>query len=90
MSMTHLKQFTGRMSRAVLGFSLWLVSAAAFADYGLNFQKPVTSVGQRVLELHNTILLICVVIFFIVFHLLAVSAMVGLLCFNRMVHNRLL
>ena len=67
MSMTHLKQFTGRMSRAVLGLSLWLVSAAAFADYGLNFQKPVTSVGQRVLELHNTILLICVVIFFIVF-----------------------
>ncbi|OGI38537.1 MAG: cytochrome c oxidase subunit II [Candidatus Muproteobacteria bacterium RBG_16_62_13] len=55
------------MSRAVLGLSLWLVSAAAFADYGLNFQKPVTSVGQRVLELHNTILLICVVIFFIVF-----------------------
>ena len=67
MSMTHLKQFTGMMSRAVLGLSLWLVSAAASAEYGLNFQKPVTSVGQRVLELHNIILLICVVIFVIVF-----------------------
>ena len=67
MSMTHLKQFAGRMSHGVLGFGLWLVSGAAFAEYGLNFPKPVTSIGHRVLELHNIILLICVVIFIIVF-----------------------
>ena len=65
--MTHLKQFAGRMSHGVLGFGLWLVSGAAFAEYGLNFPKPVTSIGHRVLELHNIILLICVVIFIIVF-----------------------
>ena len=67
MSMTHLKQFAARMSHGVLGFGLWLVSGAAFAEYGLNFPKPVTSIGHRVLELHNIILLICVVIFIIVF-----------------------
>lgn len=67
MSMTHLKRFAGGMSHGVLGFGLWLVSGAAFAEYGLNFPKPVTSVGHRVLELHNIILLICVVIFIIVF-----------------------
>ncbi len=67
MSMTHLKQFTGMMSRSLLGLSLWLASSSAFAEYGLNFQKPVTSIGHRVLELHNLILLICVVIFIVVF-----------------------
>ncbi len=67
MSMTHLKQFTGMMSRGFLGLGLWLVSGSVFAEYGLNFQKPVTSIGHRVLELHNLILLICVVIFIVVF-----------------------
>ncbi|TAM44470.1 MAG: cytochrome c oxidase subunit II [Gammaproteobacteria bacterium] len=55
------------MSRSLLGLSLWLVSGSVFAEYGLNFQKPVTSIGHRVLELHNLILLICVVIFIVVF-----------------------
>ncbi|MBI3547218.1 MAG: cytochrome c oxidase subunit II [Gammaproteobacteria bacterium] len=39
----------------------------AFAAYGLNFQKPVTPVAQRILELHNMILIICLIIFVIVF-----------------------
>jgi cytochrome c oxidase subunit 2 len=65
--MTHLKQFAGRISRGVSGLGLWLFSSAAFAEYGLNFQKPVTSIGHRLLELHNLILIICVVIFVIVF-----------------------
>jgi cytochrome c oxidase subunit 2 len=39
----------------------------AYAEYGLNFPKPVTSVAQRILELHNMIIIICVVIFVIVF-----------------------
>jgi cytochrome c oxidase subunit 2 len=67
MSMTHLKQLAGRMFHGVLGLGLWLVSGAAFAEYGLNFPKPVTSIGHRVLELHNAIILICVVIFVVVF-----------------------
>jgi len=66
-ALTYLKRFAGGMSHGVLGFGLWLVSGAAFAEYGLNFPKPVTSIGHRVLELHNIILLICVVIFIIVF-----------------------
>ena len=66
-ALTYLKRFAGGMSHGVLGFGLWLVSSAAFAEYGLNFPKPVTSIGHRVLELHNIILLICVVIFIIVF-----------------------
>ncbi len=67
MSKTHLKQFTGMMSRGFTGLGLWLMSGSVFAEYGLNFQKPVTSIGHRVLELHNLILLICVVIFIVVF-----------------------
>lgn len=79
---THLKQFAGTMSRGFasvstatgtslyrgfLGLGLWLVSSSAFAEYGMNFQKPVTSIGHRVLELHNLILLICFIIFIVVF-----------------------
>lgn len=64
---THLKQFAGTMSRGLSGLGLWLVSSSAFAEYGMNFQKPVTSIGHRVLELHNLILLICFVIFIVVF-----------------------
>ncbi len=67
MSMMHLKRFTGRMSCGILGLGLWWASSAAFAEYGLNFQKPVTSIAHRILELHNLILLICLVIFVIVF-----------------------
>lgn len=66
-ALTHLKQFADRISRGVLGLSLWLASSTAFAEYGLNFPKPVTSIGHRVLELHNAIILICVVIFVVVF-----------------------
>jgi cytochrome c oxidase subunit 2 len=61
------KRFLGMLQRLALGVSLGLVSGLVFAEYGLNFPKPVTSVGQKILELHNLILLICVVIFVIVF-----------------------
>lgn len=61
------KRFLGMLQRLTLGVSMGLVSGLAFAEYGLNFPKPVTSVGHRILELHNLILLICVVIFVIVF-----------------------
>lgn len=67
MSLTQLKRFTGRLSRRLTGLALGLASSTAFAEYGLNFQTPVTSVGHRILELHNLILIICVVIFVVVF-----------------------
>jgi cytochrome c oxidase subunit 2 len=44
-----------------------LAAPAVFAEYGLNFPKPVTPVAHKILELHNMILLICVIIFVIVF-----------------------
>ncbi len=67
MSMTFVKRLPGIVSRLILGFGLWFTVPAAFAEYGLNFQKPVTSIGHKLLELHNMIIVICVVIFVIVF-----------------------
>jgi cytochrome c oxidase subunit 2 len=61
------KQSAGMLQRLIVGMSLWLASGLAFAEYGLNFPKPVTSIGHKILELHNLILIICVVIFVIVF-----------------------
>lgn len=61
------KHLTGSLSRALLGLSLWLAAGFAHAAYELNFQKPVTSIADKILELHNLILLICFVIFVVVF-----------------------
>jgi cytochrome c oxidase subunit 2 len=44
-----------------------LFSTLAVADYGLNFQKPVTAIGQEQYDLHMMILWICVVIGIVVF-----------------------
>jgi len=67
MSMTFVKRLPGVVSRLILGSSLWFTVPAAFAEYGLNFQPPVTSIGHKLLDLHNMIMIICVVIFVIVF-----------------------
>ncbi|MCR4331085.1 MAG: cytochrome c oxidase subunit II, partial [Sulfuricaulis sp.] len=62
-----IREFPGSVSRLILGVGLWMAAPVVFAEYGLNFQKPVTSVASKILELHNMILLICVIIFVIVF-----------------------
>lgn len=67
MSMTFVKRLPGVVSRLILGLSLWFTVPAAFAEYGLNFQKPVTDIGHKLLELHNMIIIICAIIFVIVF-----------------------
>lgn len=67
MSMTLIKHFTGMISRWVLGLSLSLTPPLAFAEYGLNFPKPVGPIAQKILELHNMVLVVCLVIFVIVF-----------------------
>lgn len=67
MSITLFRRLSGIVSRLILGLSLWFTVPAAFAEYALNFQKPVTPIGHKLLELHNLILIICVVIFVIVF-----------------------
>jgi len=67
MSRKFIREFPGIVSRLILGAGLWLAAPAVFAEYALNFQKPVTPVAHKILELHNMILLICVIIFVIVF-----------------------
>jgi cytochrome c oxidase subunit 2 len=67
MSMTFVKRLPGVVSRLILGLSLWFTVPAAFAAYGLNFQPPVTSIGHKLLDLHNMVMIICAVIFVIVF-----------------------
>jgi cytochrome c oxidase subunit 2 len=66
MSMTFVKRLPGVVSRLILGLSLWF-TVPAFAAYGLNFQPPVTSIGHKLLDLHNMVMIICAVIFVIVF-----------------------
>lgn len=65
--MTFVKRLPGVVSRLILGIGLWFTVPAAFADYGLNFQRPVTAIGHKLLNLHNMVMIICVIIFVIVF-----------------------
>jgi len=51
----------------IFGFTLSLVSTLATAEFGLNFQKPVTAIAQDVYSLHMLIMLVCVVIGIVVF-----------------------
>ncbi|MBI3778357.1 MAG: cytochrome c oxidase subunit II [Gammaproteobacteria bacterium] len=73
MFIRHIRRFSGIVSRLILGLGLWLSAPAVFAEYALNFQKPVTPVAHRILELHNMILLICVIIFVLVFSVMFYS-----------------
>ncbi len=51
----------------ISGIVLSLVSTIAAADYGLNFQKPVTAIAQEVYGLHMLIMMVCVGIGIVVF-----------------------
>jgi cytochrome c oxidase subunit 2 len=51
----------------VSGIVLSLVSTLAAAEYGLNFQKPVTAIAQEVYGLHMLIMMVCVGIGIVVF-----------------------
>jgi len=53
--------------RLVSGIALFLASTLAVADYGLNFQKPVSAIAQEQYSLHMLILGICVAIGVVVF-----------------------
>jgi len=54
-------------TRLISGIALFLGSTLAFAEYGLNFPKPVTSIGHELYDLHMLIMWICVVIGVVVF-----------------------
>jgi cytochrome c oxidase subunit II len=60
-------------SRLVMAIGLFLFAGAAMADYAMEFQKPVTSIATEVLKLHNLILVICLVIFVVVFSVMFYS-----------------
>lgn len=57
----------GAWFRLISGLGLAAAPGLAAAEYGLNLQPAVTSVAQRIFELHNLILVICVIIFVVVF-----------------------
>jgi cytochrome c oxidase subunit 2 len=44
-----------------------MMSGTAFAEYGLNFQTPVTELGHEIYNLHMLIFWICVAVFVVVF-----------------------
>jgi cytochrome c oxidase subunit 2 len=67
MGFNRYKGFFGAVSRTLTALGLALMSGIAFAAYDLNFQTPVTSIAHKILELHNLILLICLIIFVVVF-----------------------
>ncbi|MDH3638614.1 MAG: cytochrome c oxidase subunit II [Gammaproteobacteria bacterium] len=50
-----------------LGAGLFATSMGALAEWGLNLPPPVTPIAAEILDLHNLIMLICLIIFIVVF-----------------------
>jgi cytochrome c oxidase subunit II len=61
--------WVGRVARLIAGYILFAFAwaPAVHAEYGLNFQTAVSPIAEEITGLHNLILIICVVIFLIVF-----------------------
>ena len=66
-----MKKFAGTAGAVALG--LLALTSNAWADYQLNLTVPVTEAGRRAYDLHNMISLVCLVIFVVVFGMLAYS-----------------
>ncbi|MBX9849260.1 MAG: cytochrome c oxidase subunit II [Rhodocyclaceae bacterium] len=66
-----MKRFVGTAGAVALG--LLAYTASAWAGYQLNLDVPVTEAGRRAYDLHNMITLVCLVIFVVVFGVLAYS-----------------
>ena len=62
--------------RLLWGVLFAIAPAIATADYAFNLQHPVTTTARRILELHNLIFVICVVIFIVVFAFMFYSMIV--------------
>src|SRR5512134_2904381 len=56
-----------RIAHALLSAMLLLGAGAAFAEMRLGFQDQKTALGHTVYDLHNIVVLICLVIFIVVF-----------------------
>ncbi len=57
----------------LVGLVSVLMTNAAMAEYALNLPPPVTSTAEEILTLHNLILLICLIIFVLVFSVMFYS-----------------
>lgn len=64
LSLAKLRHVLLRVTSAV---GLFFASTLAFGEYGLNLQPPVTPIAREILTLHNAIMIVCAVIFVIVF-----------------------
>lgn len=67
--------FRTKIALAVLTAASVLLTAAApvYAEWGLNLQDPVSPIGREILDLHNWVLIVCVVIFVGVFSVMFYS-----------------
>ncbi len=65
--MTNLPLKFNKIVKFLTVFGGLLFSAAAFAEYRLNFQDPVTQTARDIFSLHMLIFWICVAIFVLVF-----------------------
>ena len=67
MFMLCLAKLRHVLLRVTSAVSLFFVSTLAFAEYGLNLPPPVTPIARDILDLHNLILIVCAIIFVVVF-----------------------
>lgn len=67
MSRPQPTRLIGAVRKLFAGLSLALVSGLAYGEYGLNLQPPASPIAEEILGLHNMMMLICLIIFVIVF-----------------------
>jgi cytochrome c oxidase subunit 2 len=63
----------GRIARLMTAGLFAVTAGTARADYALNLPTPVTDVAEKILDLHNGILVLCFVIFLVVFGVMMYS-----------------
>ena len=67
MFMLCLAKLRHVLLRVTSAVSLFFASTLAFAEYGLNLPPPVTPIAREILTLHNAIMIVCAIIFVVVF-----------------------
>jgi cytochrome c oxidase subunit 2 len=61
------------LTRIGLGLLTAFGSAAALAGYAYNFPEPVTPIAHETLHMHNLVMVVILILFFVVFALLMYS-----------------
>jgi len=67
------QQMKPRLSKFGLGVLMALGSVAAWAGYAYNFPEPVTPIARETLHMHNLVMVVILVMFFLVFGALLYS-----------------